>query len=457
MHNEGLGQLRDSILEPALRMAASQGEDSITAECVAKHAPCTVEDVHALYGNLDDLVADLPTYINRRKIQFLRDTVEATTQPEVGAQLIAVSEGYYSYVETNPELFRYLFEHKLSVTQQQWDALRQGKLSGNESLDMLYIGMEDLAAERGVTVGEGVSSQILAALSVLSWATIHGLGHLSVIGVLRHQHSVLRRYNLKVVYEALYNAILRIIDRGDVADASDRLASLRQAMAAYDEEVPPRVCMDGDHDLSAMSPEEARECMLECAIELAGEKGADAVCVEDVARHCGAPVSFVTEWVNNDFALRERIEELTDAEFTRRMEYLHEHSSYCATAADHLECVSVAFFSYALKNPRRFSALISAASHSVVPIREDGIDQTDMGESLAYLMRITRQRLHELGQHDDDKLVYIKNLTLWATANGMSHLASLGELRKLDEDDKWELFYLGTQVIMESFSYGIEY
>lgn len=78
-----------------------------------------------------------------------------------------------------------------------------------------------------------------------------------------------------------------------------------------------------------------------------------------------------------------------------------------------------------------------------------------MGESFALLMQFAREALREAGYAPEDRLVYIKNLTLWAGADGMCHLASMGEFRDIDLEQKWSLYYFVTAVVLASFSYDL--
>ena len=78
-----------------------------------------------------------------------------------------------------------------------------------------------------------------------------------------------------------------------------------------------------------------------------------------------------------------------------------------------------------------------------------------MGESFALLMRFTREALREAGHEPEDRLVYIKNFTLWAGADGMCHLASVGEFRTIDIEEKWSIYYAVVGIVFASFAYSL--
>lgn len=456
MHILYEGSPREVILESALHIGAAEGDEAITVESVAKLAELPVAEVRAEFPDREAIVHALPDYVTERKVKFLEETLDAAPgYADLFTKLTTFTEAYYEYAEREPELFRYLFEKKAYVSEDEWRALLQGNLSHNRTLDLIYENISLIAAEEKLKVGSDVCFQTVARLSVATLATVHGMAHLSVLGVLRHQHSVVRRFNLREVCKALIGTLFKAAEFLEMPDLRSPMQEYRALLAGF---VPDRdIALDisAIEDVQELSTERARMAVKERAIQLAAWEGLQYVTIENVAEYFGVSDVVVASLVDNDFVLRESVERETDRELEAHSLYLLERLPEGASAVDKLLCVAVAYFHYAVTFPERYSACIAAASGSVVPLSEDGEEQTQMGESFALLMQFAREALREAGYAPEDRLVYIKNLTLWAGADGMCHLASMGEFRDIDLEQKWSLYYFVTAVVLASFSYDL--
>ncbi|PMC72142.1 TetR/AcrR family transcriptional regulator [Corynebacterium aurimucosum] len=446
---------RDVMLESALHIGAAQGDEAITVESVAKLAEMTPAEVLAEFSDREQIVAAIPNYASRRKVKFLEETLDAAPgYADLFTKLTTFTEAYYEYAEREPELFRYLFEKKGCVFEDEWQSLLQGEKSGNRALDLIYDNIALIADDAKLEVGPDVCPQTLAKLSVASWATVHGMAHLSVLGVLRHQHSVVRRFNLREVCKALIGTLFMAAETLELPDLRHPMQEYRALLSGF---VPDRdlsLDISTIADLTELPAGQARTAVMERAIQLAACDGMQSVTIENVAEYFGVSNVFVASLVDNDFVLRESVERETDCELEAATLYLLERLPEGASAVDKLLCAAVAYFQYAVEYPERYSACIAAASGSVVPLSEDGEEQTQMGESFALLIRFAREALWEAGHEPEDRLVYIKNFVLWAGADGMCHLASVGEFRNIDLEEKWALYYSVTAVVLASFKYG---
>lgn len=235
----------------------------------------------------------------------------------------------------------------------------------------------------------------------------------------------------------------------------DPMQDYRAMLAGFVPDRDPALDISAIEDLQKLPAERARMAVMERAIQLAARDGLKAVTIENVAEYFDVSDVFIASLVDNDFVLRESVEQETDCELEARSLYLLEQLPEDASAVDKLLCVAVAYFDYAVTYPERYSACIAAASGSVVPLSADGEEQTKMGESFALLMRFAREALREAGYEPEDRLVYIKNFTLWAGADGMCHLASMGEFRGIDLEEKWSIYYFVTGVVLATFAYDL--
>lgn len=448
---------REAVLESAIHVAAAQGDDAVTAESVAKYADLKPSDVTAVFPNREEIISAIPEYVSQRRVNFLKDTLEAVpSYAGLFDRLTTFVESYYEYAEREPELFRYLFEQKARVLNDEWQALLKGGPSNNLALELVHQNMALIVDHAGLEVGPDVCPETLAKLSVASWATVHGMAHLSVLGVLRHQHPVVRRFNLREVCKALIGTLFHSAETCELLDVSDSMSVFRERISAYGPSREALPDISTIEDLTAFPTERARAAVMERAIQLAGRQGMQAVTIENVAEYFGVSDVFVASLVDNDFVLRERVEHETDRELEGMILYLLDKLPADASAKDKLLCSAVAYFHYAMTAPDRYGACIAAASGSVVPLSEDGEeDQTQMGVSFAQLMRFNREALWEAGLEPKDRLVYIKNFTLWAGADGMCHLASVGEFRSIDLEQKWSIYYAVIGIVFATFEHGL--
>ena len=447
---------REAILEAAIHVAAADGDDAVTVESVAKYAGLQPADITAVFSDREEIVSSIGEYLSRRKVSFLKETLETNLgYADLFTKLTTFSEAYYEYAEREPELFRYLFEQKACVLEDEWRAICAGNPSNNMALDLVYENMVDIAEHAGLEVGPDVCPQTLAKLSVASWATVHGMAHLSVLGVLRHQHSVVRRFNLREVSKALIGTLFRAAETCETPDMREDMEIFRERLRGYDSGRDALPDISAIEDLTALPAEEARVAVMERAIQLAGRYGMRGVTIENVAEYFNVSDVVVASLADNDFVLRERVEYQTDRELEGRILYLLDQLPEGASARDKLLCIAVAYFAYAISEPERYSACIASASGSVVPLSEDGEEQTQMGESFGQLMRYTREALREAGHEPEDRLVYIKNFTLWAGADGMCHLASVGEFRTIDVEEKWSIYCAVVGIVFASFEYSL--
>lgn len=444
------------VLESALHIGAAEGDEAITLESVAKLAKLPVAEVRAHFPDREAIVAALPDYVSERKVKFLEETLNADPgYADLFTKLTTFTEAYYEYAEREPELFRYLFEQKAYVSEEEWRALLQGDLSQNRTLDLIYNSISLIAREEKLQVGSDVCFQSVAMLSVATLATVHGMAHLSVLGVLRHQHSVVRRFNLREVCKTLIGTLFTAAESLEMPSLRSPMQEYRALLAGF---VPDRdISMDVSaiDDLQELPIDRARMAVKERAIQLAAREGLESVTIENVAEYFGVSDVFIASLVDNDFVLRESVERDTDDELEAHSLYLLERLPEGATAVDKLLCGAVAYFHYAVTYPERYCACIVTASGSVVPLSEDGENQTQISGSFALLMRFAREALREAGYEPEDRLVYIKNFTLWAGADGMCHLASMGEFRDIDLEQKWSLYYFVTAVVLASFAYDL--
>ena len=279
---------REVILESALHIGAAQGDEAITVESVAKLAEVTPAEVRAEFSDREQIVAAIPGYASERKVKFLEETLDAAPgYADLFTKLTTFTEAYYEYAEREPELFRYLFEQKGCVFEDEWQSLLQGNRSGNHALDLIYDNIALIAVDAQLEIGPDVRPQTLAKLSVASWATVHGMAHLSILGVLRHQHSVVRRFNLREVCKALIGTLFMAAETLELPDLRHPMQEYRALLSGFTPDRDLSLDITAIEELTELPAEQARAAVVERAIQLAAWVGMQSVTIENVAEYFG--------------------------------------------------------------------------------------------------------------------------------------------------------------------------
>ncbi|MER0103653.1 TetR family transcriptional regulator [Corynebacterium sp. KPL2813] len=313
------------------------------------------------------------------------------------------------------------------------------------------------AEEQGAVVAADgdISPLEIGRITLALWSLIHGMGHLSVVGILRLQHAVIRAANLKQVDRLVVDALQYWFKNKQIPQRrpimNDARGIVEKVMGSEREK--PFVAPD---NLEQMDPEEAKKVIIEAALRVAGRNGVDRRFFDHVAEKLGTSKDFLTTIMDNDFALREVAETLTTTEMAKIFEACLAELPDDTPTVDRLQIVAAAYFNYAMMYPERFSSIIALASGSVVPHNGDGSSHEGMTKNFAIMMDLLRKFVIEMGITPTDQLVYISTLAVWAGANGIAHLCSIGDFKSFNEDLKWALFIQVVTVSFFAIAHGLQ-
>lgn len=438
------------LLEAAIHSAAKVGNANLKIADIAVDVGCTEEQARAHFATETALVEAIPDYLRRRLATYMTAPADALdTIRTAGERLLAYGEAYVDYLNKDPELFQYLFEMRSGLEPGQIETALDGGEMTNQSLSTLLKTIEDFARECG---NPDPARDMLIYSSLCAWSTAHGLAHLSLIGVLRHQHAAVRRYNYRTVLEAFTNSLSRKFANNYMLKASPLFTTLRPVVEDYTAHLTNYAGQKASPD---MDESLLRAIAMDTAIELIGTDGLETLTVQRLAAAIHLPVDVVRQLVDNEFELRERAEIQTDSEMAQQFTMVFDKLPDDCSAVDRLRAMAVAYFQYAVHDPARFKAMIALGSKSVVPNSSLGHD-VDMGEAFRVLSDLCHQTLVEMGQTPTDQQVYIKTLMLWAGANGACHLFTSGDLRDLDLELKWDFMAEIIEYVIYMFQFDLK-
>lgn len=446
------------ILEAAVYVAGCEGEQAVTVEAVADQAGLSPEAVSEEFASGADMLAEIPDFLDCRMSEYMVEAARHLPEGNSGGDvLMQLAEAYFAYAQDEPDIYHYLFERYDAMDEERVCQFAKGEKSGTPGADMALNVVKRFAEEQGAVVAADgdISPLEIGRITLALWSLIHGMGHLSVVGILRLQHAVIRAANLKQVDRLVVDALQYWFKNKQIPQRrpimNDARGIVEKVMGSEREK--PFVAPD---NLEQMDPEEAKKVIIEAALRVAGRNGVDRRFFDHVAEKLGTSKDFLTTIVDNDFALREVAETLTTTEMAKIFEACLAELPDDTPTVDRLQIVAAAYFNYAMMYPERFSSIIALASGSVVPHNGDGSSHEGMTKNFAIMMDLLRKFVIEMGITPTDQLVYISTLAVWAGANGIAHLCSIGDFKSFNEDLKWALFIQVVTVSFFAIAHGLQ-
>lgn len=125
-------ELRSRLIDIAERRIAAEGMGAIKARDLAREAECAVGAIYNVFDELEDIVIA----VNGRTFQRLGLVVASSIADGQGAtptdQLIAMSQAYLKFASDHPNLWRSLFDLKMSADAPvpEWYLKELGRLFG---------------------------------------------------------------------------------------------------------------------------------------------------------------------------------------------------------------------------------------------------------------------------------------------------------------------------------------
>jgi AcrR family transcriptional regulator len=167
------GDLRNALLESALRLIVRQGPDALTLRAVARDAGVSPAAPYRHFADKEALLAALAEGGFRELAREMRVAAEGG-EDEVG-RLIAIGSAYVEFARAHPAHFHVMFG-PAAARKDRHPALAQAAAEAYRLL------VEAVAA--GQQAGALRPEESQGAHALTAWATVHGLSSLLVDGQL---------------------------------------------------------------------------------------------------------------------------------------------------------------------------------------------------------------------------------------------------------------------------------
>lgn len=164
-------QQRQMALEAADALVAAEGLPGFSMRKVALAMGYTVGNLYLLFGNQDDLLAE----VSLRTANAMQEYLEsAAARPKTPLErLQAIAAGYINFAQKNSFRWRLMFEHRMPP--EQWDH------AGLEAQQAALF--EFVESHLRPLLPEASAKQLRAAATAL-WSSVHGLCVLATTGKL---------------------------------------------------------------------------------------------------------------------------------------------------------------------------------------------------------------------------------------------------------------------------------
>ncbi|MBU2583236.1 MAG: TetR/AcrR family transcriptional regulator [Alphaproteobacteria bacterium] len=163
-------ELRELIVSAATGLIEEGGLVTLSAREIARRIGYSAGTLYNVFKDRDEIVLSIESRLLDRLAEHL-DTVSLVRDPR--ADVMALANAYLAFTHANPNLWKILFEHKLSDSAET-PGWYQGKI------DSLLLRLE--GALKPLSDGEGVD--LAAVRARVLWAGVHGITSLSVAGKL---------------------------------------------------------------------------------------------------------------------------------------------------------------------------------------------------------------------------------------------------------------------------------
>jgi len=187
------GNLKDSLIEEALKMIESDGIKSVTLRELTNRLGTSRSAVYRHYGSKDELFVA----VIRAGLQKLDDSVHPLLieEQDVRERLYKMGKAYISFAIANPNLYRVIFGEVLQKHREEnCDINKQEDAAGfHELVKLVLVAQED-----------GLMRQDDAFLqATVIWSMMHGLSNLLIDGHIHIQE------NLDALFEISFETLLR--------------------------------------------------------------------------------------------------------------------------------------------------------------------------------------------------------------------------------------------------------
>jgi AcrR family transcriptional regulator len=154
-------RLKDTLIDEAWRLLATEGLGAMQARRVAQCAGCSVGAIYNVFPDLDELILRANARTLKMLEQHLREQMASlTAETSLAARLDALARSYVDFAFAQDSAWRSLFDYRLTYTKPYPDWYRKAQA------DALDVFAEALAQ---------APSSLKRRLVETLWAAVHGV------------------------------------------------------------------------------------------------------------------------------------------------------------------------------------------------------------------------------------------------------------------------------------------
>ena len=185
------GNLREALLEAAIRLIAEVGPTAFTLREVARRAGVSHNAPYRHFRDRDDLMAAVAAQGFRELTRAMNEAAE--TKSDTLERLKYAGLGYVTFALRRPEHFTVMFDAPLSKRKHP-----DSEAAGEESFTTL-LGFVKNSQDAG-----RLPSGDLRQMALLAWTMVHGIAKLAITGRLPFQsNSEILKFAAFVIHQSL--------------------------------------------------------------------------------------------------------------------------------------------------------------------------------------------------------------------------------------------------------------
>ena len=270
----------------------------------------------------------------------------------------------------------------------------------------------------------------LLHVALATCGTIHGITHLCTYGICRLLSPVAKKQLLQGSLECLSEGVLRAIRKGGKIEIEPH--SMAGNIPINDTPKAPEFPRNND--------EEKQIAVYRGLIDLVWDLGEEQVDISKVSQYADLPMKDVLRLTDGADKLLKTVEDYLDNQDQGFIGVQCFSLPGGANAFSYIKAAGYGYVSFALHDPIGWNVLIEIASGSIVPTDFDNFDEREgMGVAFSFLVELTKKAIENSESPRQTWILYSQVFAAWASAHGLAHLFSTGNLRNLEDQDKLDL------------------
>lgn len=420
-------ETRNRILSAGYEIVSNRGYESLTRDKLSMVSGISKEEISEFFPTDDELRTILQSELDATIIRF--GDYELGTLPDDATsmdKLKAIGRAYFSFSQESPDIFGAFISNPMPIHfptdfDEDMDKLKM-RPTVTRVLGYIHDLIEEYDGPRDV--------DFLLHVALATCGTIHGITHLCTYGICRLLSPVAKKQLLQGSLECLSEGVLRAIRKGGKIEIEPH--SMAGNIPINDTPKAPEFPRNND--------EEKQIAVYRGLIDLVWDLGEEQVDISKVSQYADLPMKDVLRLTDGADKLLKTVEDYLDNQDQGFIGVQCFSLPGGANAFSYIKAAGYGYVSFALHDPIGWNVLIEIASGSIVPTDFDNFDEREgMGVAFSFLVELTKKAIENSESPRQTWILYSQVFAAWASAHGLAHLFSTGNLRNLEDQDKLDL------------------